>query len=95
MVSVSDTGVGLPTQHVDQIFDPFFTTNPHGTGMGLRISRSIVEYHGSRLWVVDKSPPGAIFVSLCLLKAKHINKPPASVLVFFVHDRISAPYAKA
>jgi C4-dicarboxylate-specific signal transduction histidine kinase len=61
MVSVSDTGVGLPTQHVDHIFDPFFTTKPHGTGMGLRISRSIVESHGGRLWVADKSPPGAIF----------------------------------
>jgi histidine kinase/DNA gyrase B/HSP90-like ATPase len=46
MVSVSDTGVGLPRQHADQIFNAFFTTKPHGTGMGLRISRSIVESHG-------------------------------------------------
>ena len=49
MVSVSDTGVGLPVQQVDQIFNAFFTTKPHGTGMGLRISRSIVESHGGRL----------------------------------------------
>src|SRR6266436_2979743 len=45
LVSVSDTGVGLPPQQADQIFNAFFTTKPHGTGMGLRISRSIVESH--------------------------------------------------
>ena len=50
LVSVSDTGVGLPAQQADQIFNAFFTTKPHGTGMGLRISRSIVESHGGRLW---------------------------------------------
>jgi C4-dicarboxylate-specific signal transduction histidine kinase len=61
MVSVSDTGGGLPTQHAEQIFDAFFTTKPHGTGMGLRISRSIVESHGGRLWAVNKSPRGATF----------------------------------
>jgi predicted ATPase/signal transduction histidine kinase len=58
-VSVSDTGVGLPSQQADQIFNPFFTTKPHGTGMGLRISRSIIESHGGRLWAADNSPRGA------------------------------------
>jgi C4-dicarboxylate-specific signal transduction histidine kinase len=61
LVSVSDTGVGLPPQQADQIFNAFFTTKPHGTGMGLRISRSIVESHGGRLWTADNSPRGASF----------------------------------
>jgi PAS domain S-box-containing protein len=61
MVSVTDTGVGLPPEQADQIFHAFFTTKPHGTGMGLRISRSIVESHGGRLWATDNSPRGASF----------------------------------
>jgi PAS domain S-box-containing protein len=61
LVSVSDTGVGLPPQQADQIFNAFFTTKPHGTGMGLRISRSIVESLGGRLWAADNSPRGASF----------------------------------
>ena len=61
LVSVSDTGVGLPPQQLDQIFDAFFTTKTHGTGMGLRISRSIIESHGGRLWATDNSPCGASF----------------------------------
>jgi signal transduction histidine kinase len=60
-VSVSDTGIGLPPRQADQIFNPFFTTKPHGTGMGLRISRSIIESHGGRLWAADNSPRGATF----------------------------------
>jgi C4-dicarboxylate-specific signal transduction histidine kinase len=60
-VSIRDTGVGLPPQQADQIFNAFFTTKPHGTGMGLRISRSIVESHGGRLWAGDNSPRGACF----------------------------------
>jgi len=61
MITVSDTGVGLPSQQAEQIFNAFFTTKPHGTGMGLRISRSIVESHGGRLWATDNSPRGASF----------------------------------
>jgi NO-binding membrane sensor protein with MHYT domain len=61
MVCISDTGVGLPTQQADQIFYAFFTTKPHGTGMGLSVSRSIVESHNGRLWAADHSPRGASF----------------------------------
>jgi signal transduction histidine kinase len=61
LLSVSDTGVGLPPQQADQIFNAFFTTKAHGTGMGLRISRSIVESHGGRLWAADNTPRGASF----------------------------------
>ncbi len=61
LVTVSDTGVGLPQQHADQLFNAFFTTKSHGTGLGLRISRSIVESHGGRLWAAGNSPRGASF----------------------------------
>ena len=61
MVSVSDTGVGLPPQQESQIFNPFFTTKVHGTGMGLSVSRSIVASHSGRLWVAVNSPHGASF----------------------------------
>jgi signal transduction histidine kinase len=60
LISVSDTGVGLPPEQVEQIFNAFFTTKPKGTGMGLTISRSIVESHGGRLWPTT-SGSGATF----------------------------------
>jgi PAS domain S-box-containing protein len=61
LLSVSDTGVGLPTEKVDQIFSVFFTTKPQGSGMGLAISRSIVESHGGRLWATANQGRGATF----------------------------------
>jgi PAS domain S-box-containing protein len=61
LVSFTDTGMGLPPQLAAQIFEPFFTTKTHGTGMGLRISRSIIESHGGRLWVESVAGRGATF----------------------------------
>jgi PAS domain S-box-containing protein len=61
LVSVSDMGKGLPSEQANQIFNAFFTTKPHGTGMGLTISRSIVESHGGRLWAAPNAGPGTTF----------------------------------
>ncbi len=69
LVTVSDTGMGFPPKLAEQIFDPFFTTKPHGTGMGLRISRSIIESHGGRLWATGAPERGATF---------HLNLPAAA-----------------
>jgi len=61
LISVMDTGVGVPAEKLDQIFTPFFTSKPEGTGMGLPISRSIIESHGGRLWADPNPESGSIF----------------------------------
>jgi len=72
LISVSDTGVGLPAEKADEIFNAFFTTKPQGSGMGLAISRSIVESHGGHLWATPNSGRGAEF---------HFTLPTAAVEV--------------
>jgi PAS domain S-box-containing protein len=61
LVSVQDSGVGLKPGEVDRLFEAFYTTKAHGIGMGLAISRSIVEAHGGRLWIAPADGPGATF----------------------------------
>ncbi|HXG80677.1 MAG TPA: ATP-binding protein [Sphingomicrobium sp.] len=60
-VAVEDTGRGIPAENLARIFDPFFTTKPSGLGMGLAISRSIVESHGGRLWATSSEGAGSVF----------------------------------
>jgi signal transduction histidine kinase len=61
LISISDTGVGLPAEKADEIFNAFFTTKPQGSGMGLAISRSIIQSHGGRLWASANNGRGATF----------------------------------
>jgi len=61
LISVGDTGVGLEPEQAEQIFNAFCTTKPQGSGMGLPISRSIIESHGGHLWATSNSGPGATF----------------------------------
>jgi signal transduction histidine kinase len=60
-VAVQDAGVGIDPQDMHRIFTAFFTTKPEGLGMGLAISRSIIEAHGGRLWACPNAGPGATF----------------------------------
>jgi C4-dicarboxylate-specific signal transduction histidine kinase len=61
LVTVRDSGPGLDPQHLDRLFEAFYTTKPHGLGLGLAISRSIIAAHGGRLWATANVPRGAIF----------------------------------
>jgi signal transduction histidine kinase len=60
-VAISDVGLGLDPQHAERMFEPFYTTKPGGLGVGLSISRSIVDNHGGRLWAAPNDGPGATF----------------------------------
>lgn len=60
LVAVADSGIGLGREE-DRLFTPFFTTKAHGMGMGLTISRSLIEAHGGRLWAAPNDPEGAVF----------------------------------
>jgi signal transduction histidine kinase len=61
-VAVQDSGVGLDPQSKEKLFDAFYTSKSVGMGMGLAISRSIVEHHGGRLWAISNDGPGATFI---------------------------------
>jgi len=72
---VSDTGAGLPPDAAERLFEPFFTTKPRGLGMGLAISRSIIEAHQGRIWLqcpADGSPGTTLCFSVPL-QAAHMT----------------------
>ncbi len=75
LISVSDTGVGLPNEKTEQIFNAFFTTKPQGSGMGLSISRSIVESHGGHLWATANSGLGTTFYFTVPTAAEVVKAP--------------------
>jgi signal transduction histidine kinase len=61
LISVTDAGVGLPIENLDKIFNAFFTTKTRGTGLGLPITRSVIQSHGGRIWATSNSGGGATF----------------------------------
>jgi signal transduction histidine kinase len=62
LLSVQDSGTGLKPEEMDRLFEAFYTTKPHGMGMGLAISRAIIEAHGGLLWAEPNQGPGATFL---------------------------------
>jgi PAS domain S-box-containing protein len=75
LLSVSDLGIGLPVGNAERIFDAFFTTKAHGTGMGLSISRRIIESHGGRLWASANSGKGATFYVILPAEPQTVEMP--------------------
>jgi signal transduction histidine kinase len=76
LISVSDSGIGLPGEEPERIFEAFFTTKPQGTGVGLSISRRIIESHGGRLWASPNARRGATF-HVMLPNEMMASSPPA------------------
>jgi signal transduction histidine kinase len=60
-ISVHDSGIGVKAEFMARLFEPFFTTRSQGTGIGLHVSRSIIEAHGGRLWAESNENHGSIF----------------------------------
>jgi signal transduction histidine kinase len=77
LISISDTGVGLPAEKADEIFSAFFTTKPQGSGMGLAISRSIIESHRGRLWATTNDGRGATFHVTLPIATEELQVPAA------------------
>jgi C4-dicarboxylate-specific signal transduction histidine kinase len=77
LVTVSDSGPGLPQANLERIFEAFYTTKSSGLGMGLSICRSIVEAHGGQLWATPNEPRGAVFCMMLPIEEKIAGEPGA------------------
>ena len=86
IVSISDTGIGLPARSTEQIFDPFHTTKPQGTGMGLTITRSIVESYGGRVWATANRGRGRNLPLHTPQRNRGFGMKPAPVPTVFIID---------
>jgi signal transduction histidine kinase len=75
LVAVRDSGAGLDSGSLNRVFDTFYTTKPGGMGMGLAISRSIIEAHGGRLWATPNAPKGAIFQFTLPVVGEEVTRP--------------------
>jgi signal transduction histidine kinase len=73
VVAVQDSGIGLAAESLDHLFDAFYTTKPSGMGMGLAISRTIIEAHGGRLWAAPNAGPGATFQFILPLPSARLS----------------------
>ena len=73
-IAVSDSGPGVPADKLKNIFDPFFTTKPNGMGIGLPISRTIIEAHNGRLWAENGNAGGASFRFTLPIAKKDVSK---------------------
>jgi signal transduction histidine kinase len=77
LIAISDTGIGLPVEKADEIFSAFFTTKPQGSGMGLAISRSIIESHRGCLWATPNDGRGATFHFTLPIATEELKVPAA------------------
>ena len=73
LVAVQDSGIGIDSQNLEKIFDAFYTTKLQGMGMGLAISRSIIEAHGGRLWATANAPHGTVFQFTLPLRGERVS----------------------
>jgi signal transduction histidine kinase len=73
LTAVRDSGPGVDPKDLDRLFDAFYTTKPQGLGMGLAISRSIIEAHGGRLWAKANEPRGTVFQFTLPVRGKRIS----------------------
>src|SRR5208283_2848720 len=60
-IAVSDCGVGIAPDKLEQVFEPFYSTKPHGMGLGLSVCRTIISAHGGKLWAANGAARGAVF----------------------------------